>query len=350
MLFLMGAHTNFTSFFDSNHIFATHFLLQTTATLAPPLSSLATILPHDPETPSPPQRTSSGNQRKRPGEDMSQFAGEVARANKLVKADHDQLQDFAKFDRSQQMIFIAGSLFALGHHQRLLQPADAQIVVPKKLRTKILEHAAGLIIDSSIPAYRDENIGPNKLLMDLAHLHGVAWGFTNEMKTDRDQVKAIKDEIGSVLINKRHTLKSTVSGSLGSDPAPGETLRPDAVNIVDLATLLTSQLKASTKVDIGLCGRVALLRKIITEGNDNKFWTLVDSELAKMRAKYPNAVDLSKFIKKHILDPDFKTYGSVDLAALGGTGRRRAAVANTPSTLAGPSVSGSNANSNAAAI
>jgi hypothetical protein len=50
--------------------------------------------PLRPESPSPPQV--SILQRKRPAEDLTQYAGEVARANKLKKEDHNALAGFSK--------------------------------------------------------------------------------------------------------------------------------------------------------------------------------------------------------------------------------------------------------------
>jgi len=183
--------------------------------------------------------------------------------------------------------------------------------------------------------------------MDLIKDNGVSWGFTVDMRADRDQIKALKDEIGSVLTPKRNAIKNTILASLGSDPSEGEILRPDALNVVELADTLTSQQKISAKVDVALCGRVALLRKIVTEEPGNRYWTTVDSELANLRAKHPNATNLSKFIKRYILDEDFKIYGSVDIPGLSRSSHSRRQ-ATVPSTSAVASGSGSASRANVA--
>ncbi|KAF8147590.1 hypothetical protein K438DRAFT_1944102 [Mycena galopus ATCC 62051] len=281
-----------------------------------------------PRSDSPTPMTPRATQHKPPAEDMTQFAAGVARVHKLNKVNHDQLQTFAQYNQSEQLIYLAGSVFSLAHHQRLLKPADAPVELPKKLRSKILEHSSILLLDASIPAYRDEKIGPVKLLMDPIDAHGVSWSFTDEMKGDRDQMKALKEEIGGVLTPKRNGIKNLILGSLGNDPAPGETLRPDALNVVDLADAITSQQKdTSLKVDAALCGRIALLRKVLTEDPTNKYWTTVDTQLAQLRVKYPDTIKLSKFIKRYILDIDCETYGSATIPGLAATSKARAPAA-----------------------
>ncbi|KAJ7649283.1 hypothetical protein B0H17DRAFT_1102331 [Mycena rosella] len=305
--------------------------------------SSGTSLPADPSSPSPAQRAPRANQRKRPTEDMTQFAGEVSRANKLVKVDHDQLQIFAKSDRAEQLILLAGSLLSLVHQQRLLHPADSPIVVPKKLRNKILEHASILLLDASIPAYVDKKIGPTKLLMDLVILNGSAWGFSTEMAADSDQVKAVTLEITNTLTTKRHAMKSIIGGSLGGDPVLGGTLRSDALNVLDLANSLVQKV-TKVKLDLPLCGRIGFLRKTISEGNDNRYWITIDIELAEMRGTYPDAKKMSRFIKQYILDPDMKRYGTVDLATIGGaSGRRQTANAAASTSMIPPAAGGGTA-------
>ncbi|KAJ7144016.1 hypothetical protein C8R44DRAFT_865012 [Mycena epipterygia] len=160
---------------------------------------------------------------------------------------------------------------------------------------KILEHASIMLMDPSIPAYRDEKIGLNKLLMDVVLLNGASWGFTVEMQADQEQLKAVKEEISSILTTKRNVIQTTICGSLGSDPIEPAVLRPDDINIVDLAQLLGSKQKATVKVGTKVCGRIALLCKSIGDVKDHTYWTTVDSELVKLRLKYPIATDMSRY-------------------------------------------------------
>ncbi|KAJ7898976.1 hypothetical protein B0H13DRAFT_1884078 [Mycena leptocephala] len=259
--------------------------------------------PLRPESPSPPQV--SILQRKRPAEDLTQYAGEVARANKLKKEDHNALASFSKLGRGEQMVYIAGHLLALGHQQKLIQPAPADWKVPKSLL-------------ACVNCFFHD-VHPNKLLTDLV-LANPSWGFPPEMKDETHAVDALGTAISGVLISKRNIVKTAVLGSLGSDPDEDATspLRPGALNIVDLSAVVLEKLKVkSVKVDVRMCGRIAILRKMISEKNNNT------------RDEHPDPTKQSKFIKKFILDPDLEMYGAVDLNSL--------ATPAAPGPIAGPS-------------
>jgi hypothetical protein len=60
-----------------------------------------------------------------------------------------------------------------------------------------------------------------------------------------------------------HLLLLKIGNSLGSEPAEGETLRPDALTVVELTTNILLKLKVKSKVDVALCGRVAILVRYI---------------------------------------------------------------------------------------
>ncbi|KAJ6601790.1 hypothetical protein DFH09DRAFT_1069341 [Mycena vulgaris] len=118
--------------------------------------------------------------------------------------------------------------------------------------------------------------------------------------------------------------------SLGSDPEDPDisVLRPGAMNIADLAEAILATLKVkSITLDIRMCGRIAVLRQLISENDDKKYCGDVDKELASVRAKHPDPVRQSRFIKRYVLDPDFQTYRAVDLTSL----------ATPPAPVAGPS-------------
>ncbi|KAJ7936173.1 hypothetical protein B0H13DRAFT_2303892 [Mycena leptocephala] len=102
------------------------------------------------ESPTPLPTNALVARRKRPVEDMTQYAGDVARVHKLVKADHDELTSFSKptltytcwcsyqLERAEQGITMMGHILALKHQQSLIQPAEVAWVVPKKLHVSIL--------------------------------------------------------------------------------------------------------------------------------------------------------------------------------------------------------------------
>ncbi|KAJ6534895.1 hypothetical protein B0H19DRAFT_1080309 [Mycena capillaripes] len=228
---------------------------------------------------------------KRPAEDMSQFAGEVSRAHKLMKEDHEALMGFSALGRGEQMVSLAGQLLAIAHHQSLIQPVAKE--------WKVLRSSC-------------------KLLTDLV-LANPSWGFGAELKDEKHATDALGTAVSGVLVSRRNLVKNTILGSLGSEPEDPNisVLRPGAMNIVNLAQAILVKLKVkSVPLDIRMCGRIAILRQLVSERDDTKYWTNVDKELAGIRTSYPDPVKQSKWIKKYVLDRDFQTYGAVDLTSL----------------------------------
>ncbi|KAJ6473050.1 hypothetical protein C8R45DRAFT_1217551 [Mycena sanguinolenta] len=279
-------------------------------------------IPNLPELPSPLQGNVAAVRQKRPAEDMSQFAGDMSRAHKLPKAEHDELVTYSKMGPAEQSIAMMGHILALKRQQTLIMPVDAAWVVPKRLHGKISEHAAILITDSSIPAYHDDAIGPSKLLMDMV-LANPDWGFGLHLKSEKDAMDTLASEVSTVLTAKRNTIKGVIISSLGSSPSHGSERRNGALDIVELSSLIITKLKVRVKVDLRLCGRVAILvrsptinetclssrttfvqRKLISEKNDNTYWGAIDKKLASVRNKYQDPAKQSKWIKQHMLDPD----------------------------------------------
>ncbi|KAJ7846977.1 hypothetical protein B0H14DRAFT_3454039 [Mycena olivaceomarginata] len=127
--------------------------------------------------------------------------------------------------QSSSFFYVAGSIFSLAHHQRLLVPTDTPIVLPKKLQGKILDYTSIVMLDPSIPAYRNEKIGAVKLLTDLITTNGVSWGFADEMKDDRHQMKAVKDEAGGALTTRRNGIIRFVSSSTAGASRPTTSIK-----------------------------------------------------------------------------------------------------------------------------
>jgi len=67
-------------------------------------------------------------------------------------------------------------------------------VVPKKLEDKIKSKGSMLLADSSIPAHRDDKIGPGKLLMDSVFANP-SWGLRAELQQEQYAVNAVATKI-----------------------------------------------------------------------------------------------------------------------------------------------------------
>ncbi|KAJ7870957.1 hypothetical protein B0H14DRAFT_230180 [Mycena olivaceomarginata] len=172
--------------------------------------------PQSPGSPSPLQAPVVSH-LKRPAEDMSQFAGEVSRAHKLKKEDHEALIRFSALRHGEQLVSLAGQLLAIAHRQSLIQPAAKEWKDPKKLMDKLTTQAGPLMVDPSIPAYRDTKIGPTKLLTDMV-LVNPSGGFGTELKDEKHAMDALGTVVSGVLTSRRNLVKNTILGSLGSEP------------------------------------------------------------------------------------------------------------------------------------
>ncbi|KAF7360902.1 hypothetical protein MSAN_01119900 [Mycena sanguinolenta] len=244
-------------------------------------------VPNHPESPSPLPGNVVPFRQKRPAEDMSQFAGEVYRAHKLPRAEHDELATYSKMGHAEQSIAMMGHILALKRQQSLIMLADAAWVVPKRLHNKISDHAAILITDSSIPAYRDDTIGPSQLLTDMV-LANPDWGFQvgSHLKSEKDAMDTLASEVSTVLTAKRNTIKGVIISSLGSSPSEGSERRTGALDIVELSHLIITKLKVRVKVDLRLCGRVAIL---VCSPTINETCFTCNALYVKCRARYKSA-------------------------------------------------------------
>ncbi|KAJ7715043.1 hypothetical protein B0H16DRAFT_1477674 [Mycena metata] len=236
----------------------------------------------------------------------------------------------------EQMISLAGHVSALGQQQKLLLPDDGTwkagkrlVVYPPEFHTylahreaqdKIKSKSVTLIADCTIPAYLNDKIGPTKLLMDIVLLRAEDWGFPAKLKDEKYVIDSLTSIISGACIATRNKVKSLVLSSIGTDPAAGTTTRIGALDIVELTRLILSKLKLDPDhADVRMCGRVAILRKLVTEISDAKYWGAVDKQLANIRAKHTDPKAQSRWIKKAMLDPDLAAYGQVDLESLNAT-------------------------------
>ncbi|KAJ7165401.1 hypothetical protein C8R46DRAFT_1220534 [Mycena filopes] len=272
---------------------------------------------------------------KRPARDMTQFADETARAQKLSKTETADLRTFAKMEHQEQLIALAGQLFILQRTLRGIQPADAVWPVPTSLKKRIEEHVGVFMMDSSIAAYRNEDIGAPKLLLDLL-IANPSWGYTTDLRSDPSKVDVVDGCIGRVFITARNNFKNILKKSCGSASEDDETKRIGGSNIVTLTENLLKHFKLHKNnrvaLNVALCGRIALLRQLVLEKDDNSYWTTVDNYLLELRTNYPDKVQYSRFIKRMVLNVDFELYGQVTLDGLDDSTRRAVPATPTPAT------------------
>ncbi|KAJ7165292.1 hypothetical protein C8R46DRAFT_1035888 [Mycena filopes] len=262
---------------------------------------------------------------KRPARDMTQFTDETALAQKLSKTETADLRTFAKMEYPEQLIALAGQLFILQWNVRGIQPANAVWPVPMSLKKQIEEHVGVFMLDSSIAAYRNEDIGAPKLLLDLL-IANPSWGYTTDLRSDPSKFDVVDGCIGRVFITARNNFKNILKKSCGSASEDDETKRIGGSNIVTL----TENLLKHFKLHKNNC--VALNRQLVLEKDDNSYWTTVDNYLLELRTNYPDKVQYSRFIKHMVLNVDFELYGQVTLDGLDDSTQCAVPATPTPAT------------------
>ncbi|KZP03912.1 hypothetical protein FIBSPDRAFT_443328 [Athelia psychrophila] len=272
---------------------------------------------------SPSARTS----RKRPAEDMTQYAEAASRKMKLRPADHKTLLEFAVLSEAEQRIFINANVLKILEQHEKLQPADSLYVIPESISGYIDRESFRIITLPSLIAYFD-NDGPLEMLK--AQLKSKdTWGLST-LQDDKPKWDVLMKYSRLKLNTRRYDLKKAIAESVPRPVNPQEPTGPktDALDILVLCRNIQKTYKPAARniLPLELLGRVAFLRHTFgqyeeskpTTGSKVTYWHYVDAELVKIRAKHSDDVKkISKMFAK-ILEHDQKIYGSVDLVSVAG--------------------------------
>ncbi|CAK5263890.1 unnamed protein product [Mycena citricolor] len=124
-----------------------------------------------------------------------------------------------------------------------------------------------------------------------------------------------------ILSGLRNKVKDVLAQSLGTVVASNnDARRPDAPNVLELATDIFAKLHVTGNVDIRFCARVSILRHQTKEAaalpeserKPERFWVDVDNTLTEIHKQFKNCPpeEQSKWIKKYMLDADLALYGT----------------------------------------
>ncbi|KAF9466215.1 hypothetical protein BDZ94DRAFT_1252361 [Collybia nuda] len=253
--------------------------------------------------------------RKRPLEDMTQFASTVSRSFKLQKKDRDELNMFTKYDPIEQQIWLAASMLKVQEQQATMTPPDAIYVIPKNLENKIEHYSFVILLDPTIASYIHQD-GPLKMITDLLD-QNPSWGLTPAVKDNKSKYDVIVTRVCGRLTSRRYDIKKILGDSLGKISAGLDgNGRVDATDIVTLCQALVKIYRsANITVTVQLCARIAFLRYLIAEKPTGRFWEGVDKELLSTRTDLPSAARQSRFFGS-LLKLDRETYGDADLDEL----------------------------------
>ncbi|KAJ7712527.1 hypothetical protein B0H14DRAFT_2645204 [Mycena olivaceomarginata] len=215
----------------------------------------------------------------------------------------DEAGLFLKDPTSVQNTKLFINMLALGNQLKKFDESKPSFEVSADLLMNIRKYAPAVLLSSKINVYKG-NTATNILMSILKN-----YRFDFDIPSGIENIPAdwakLVAEAQEALTQRRSTIKKTVNKN-------DKSFAPDAdhQNIFQLTTAIVKKTQCS--VNIVLCARVALMRKVYLKHPGTNFWDKLDLRLAKIRK---DADGDSKKITKafcHILDEDQKKHGKND--------------------------------------
>ncbi|KAH9839932.1 uncharacterized protein C8Q71DRAFT_721730 [Rhodofomes roseus] len=263
--------------------------------------------------------TLSAGQKRRAEDDLIQYAERTARRVRLRPAGQQELQDVARLSPDERSVWLAARLLKNEQHLEVIQPADAQWLLPKGLKDKIDLYTFLILLSPELPAYLKNSV-PVKRMKTLLEQHP-QWGYTAEVRGDSYKNEIVMKRIQERFTDRRAEIKQLLWLSLGpqmqSSTASKKT-RAAALQI-DILTLCENIADKHSAVmfkpTLELCARLALLRRVLIEVltestlNVKDYWDRVDDRLEHIRGMFPNEPRKVTKLFMNILDADKKELG-----------------------------------------
>ncbi|KAJ7692326.1 hypothetical protein B0H16DRAFT_1752033 [Mycena metata] len=200
------------------------------------------------------------------------------------------------------------SIMALENQIDKIVTATAPYQVSADTEKNIKNFAVAVLLSSKCRTYKGQNA--IKLVLDLVKLYrgDLAPGVEfNPADWGKVMVCA-----GDALTQVRSKFKKLIIYSLKphDTKGPNNAAPADQLNIFQLSEAFVDGTRCS--VNVPLCARIALMRKVYLQEPGSKFWDFVDKDLAKIRKRADG--DNKKIARafRHILEADQAKHGSKD--------------------------------------
>ncbi|KAJ6629916.1 hypothetical protein B0H10DRAFT_1775444, partial [Mycena sp. CBHHK59/15] len=186
--------------------------------------------------------------------------------------------------------------------------ATAPYQVTADIDKNIQNYAAAVLLSSKIRTYKGST--PTNILLEILKKHrfDLPAGIEHNPADFSKVIVAVQD----ALTQKRSKFKKLIIYSLKPHDTRSveNAAAADQLNIFQLAQAFVDGTRCS--VNVPLCARVAMMRKVYLKEPGQKFWDKVDTNLAAIR-KQANG-DSKKIAKafRHILAADQDRHGSKD--------------------------------------
>ncbi|KAJ7939287.1 hypothetical protein B0H13DRAFT_2301048 [Mycena leptocephala] len=207
--------------------------------------------------------------------------------------------------RSQTMFI----MFALGNQLKQLDDSKPSFEVSADLIMNICKYAPAVLLSSKINVYTEDTA--TNILMSILKKYRFDFDISSDIENIPADWAKLVTEAQDALTQRRSMMKKKAEHLKVNKNDKSFALEADHQNIFQLAEATVK--KTLCSVDIVLCTRVALMRKVYLKHPGTDFWDKLDLRLAKIRKEADG--DPKKITKafRHILEEDKKLHGKNDV-------------------------------------
>ncbi|TDL14233.1 hypothetical protein BD410DRAFT_846223 [Rickenella mellea] len=215
--------------------------------------------------------------RKRRG-DLEQYVDAIAAAKKLKTDQAFELRRFSKASVEEREVLQYAVLLQVRDTANTRSNEGVTAFrIPNELKKNIDKYTMQILLSPVLLAYWGET--PVNILLMLIKKN--MWGLTERDKEDASRWQVVCSAVRNQIVQRRSDIKGHISKSLRLDNPLCRSL-----TIVELATGLSTMVKTSEiTVTVEMLARIALLRSVLEERTDDKYWQIVDKALREVRAR-----------------------------------------------------------------
>ncbi|KAF7335903.1 hypothetical protein MSAN_02327400 [Mycena sanguinolenta] len=197
---------------------------------------------------------------------------------------------------------------ALVNQLKKFEDSKAPFEISADLSVNIKKYAPAVLLSSKTNVYKGDTTTDVLLAIIKKYRFNIPLGLEN-IPADWAKIVAACQE---ALTQKRSTIKKAIDASLKVNKSDSAfALNTQHQNIFQLTQVIVKKTQCS--INVVLCARVALMRKVYFKFLGKNFWDKLDDRLAKIRKDAKG--DAKKITKafRHILEEDQKTHGKNDV-------------------------------------
>ncbi|KAJ7018200.1 hypothetical protein C8F04DRAFT_1329161 [Mycena alexandri] len=243
-----------------------------------------------------------------PNQNIAVAAARYAERKRLKVDQIAAVDAFLHDPASLREVKLLVHLMAVENHIDKIITATAPYQVSPALEKNISNYAAAVLLSSKIRTYKGST--PTNVIVDILKKH--RFDLPTGIEHNPADFSKVIATVQEALTQKRSKFKKFIIYSLKPHDTRSvdNAAAADQLNIFQLAQVFVDGTQCS--VNVPLCARVALMRKVYLQEPGAKFWDHVDKALAKIRRHADG--DNKKIAKafRHILTADQERHGVND--------------------------------------